>query len=382
MPQKPVTYLSLLLFFITACSQLQTSEELPPTFSLQAAETKSWKATTYPQGGALYVDYYTDNNKAYLVWENRIHKSVEFYDWQGDSLSFAVKPALKALQQKCHMRGFYIASTDSVYILNPMRYEMYLLNRQGDLLKTLEWNKEQVFGKQGHSMSGIYAGSPGIRQGDWLQMFSVPETGSTRRITFTEGKTNLALNLKTGEHRYGYHYSPTYRNGEYGHYYIDIARCLTPDGQFLYSFGPDDSVRLTDYKNPDKTFYAGSDYFDTPPEIPQFLRDKKTPPVYRGILYDASQEVYYRMAFHGLPDRDMPDFQTTEEQLSIIILNKHFEKIGESLLPAGKHSQFQWFIGPDGLYIAHQQSGSYPQDGEMRPGPELSFTRYELVADQ
>lgn len=57
---------------------------------------------------------------------------------------------------------------------------------------------------------------------------------------------------------------------------------------------------------------------------------------------------------------------------------------GETLLPAGRYRQFQWFVGPDGLYIAQQQINNPPQpaDGDKLPTPALSFTRFELVANQ
>lgn len=96
-----------------------------------------------------------------------------------------------------------------------------------------------------------------------------------------------------------------------------------------------------------------------------------------GILYDPGKEVYYRMAFHGLPDTDSHDYQTAEAQTSIIILDKHFRKVGESLLPAGRHCPKQWFVGPDGLYISN-----HLQHSDSMAARELSFTRYELIAEK
>lgn len=365
LPMRILLFL-LLCLSLAACQTRSTkqTEENKAAYSLKATGTKTWKAASLPYGRPIYVDYYTRNGEEYLLWESRDKVAVDFYAWNSDSLSFRISPTLNSLKEKCHMRGYFVASPDSVYILNPMDYEIYLLNRKGDLLRTFSWSKyEQKFGHIDQSMPGIYAGSPAIRQGNWLHMFCVPETDSRDRRTYSEGRTNLSLNLKSGEARYGYGYPSRYETGSFGHYKIDIFRCRTPDDKILYSFGADDSVRLTDYKRHEQAFYAGSRFMSTPPEVPDSLRSKTSTPSYKGIFYDKQKEVYYRLAVKSW----------AKGELSVIILDKNFHKVGETKLPTGLHSPAQAFVGPDGFYLSNHGP-------EYKNSQHLSFTRYELAS--
>ena len=376
-------YLILLMYFFLPASpgeqrihSTKDSTEVKADYVLEAGKVKRWKSSHTPSPYAAYVDVISHEGRQFLVMENRQKTSVEFYPWNASSKFFEVRPDSNQLQEKIYMQGFYVASPDSVFILDASNSKLHLLNKEGKLLKTYSWFSEaDKAPKSAQGMAGIFSGSPGIRQGQWLHLSSIPFSGSSDLSTFTEGKTNVAINLATGEARYQYGYPSIYRDGKYSLYSSDIKRSLTPDGYFLYSFGPEDSVRLTDLQDRDKAIFAGSSYFKTPPPASPEMGVMAKPQSYGGILYDETNQVYYRMALHGIADLLEAEHGFDEQEISIIILDKDFNKIGESRLPKGKHNFRQWFVGPDGLYISNHHPSQISPDSK-----EISFTHYKLVS--
>ena len=372
--------------FLLGCDSQQSlqkaslAEEVKPQqFSLREAGIKTWKSPAKDIMDTYYLAFYREEGRDYLVWENKFLKTLEFYGWEDDSLTSSIHFNEELIKSRCSMRGAYIASLDSVYFMDPMdakQYKLHLFDRNSNLLTTLKSNDSSLKSLE-KAMPEIAASKPAIRRGDWLHLMGVPEGDLKESVTYAEGKIDVAINLKTGEYRYGYHYPAIYT--EYGSWgnFQDMSRCLTPAGKFLYSFGIEDSVRLTDHEQSEQLFYAGSDYI---PALSLKLaitdnsaNDRSIRPYYGGIHYDPVHEVYYRMALHALPVNTVKG-SWADQPISIIILNKNFEKVGESLLPASRHLYYQWFVGPDGLYIANH----YNHRQQANKG-ELSFTRYELV---
>lgn len=347
--------------------------------SLREAGIKTWKSPAKDIMDTHYLAFYQEEGMDYLVWENKFLKTLEFYCWEDDSLTSSIHFNEELIKSRCSMRGAYIASLDSIYFMDPMdakQYKLHLFDKNSRLLHTLKSKGSSIKALE-RAMPEIAASKPAIRRGDWLHLVGVPEGDFRKSVTYAEGKIDVAINLKTGEYRYGYHYPAIYK--EYGSWgnFQDLSRCLTSEGKFLYSFGIEDSVRLTDHEQSEQLFYAGSDYIPTSALKDTITNrmtvDQPIRPYYGGIQYDSLNGVYYRMALHALP-KNAAKGSWADQPISIIILNKNFKKVGESLLPATRHLYHQWFVGPDGLYIANH----YHHRQQANKG-ELSFTHYELV---
>lgn len=79
-------------------------------------------------------------------------------------------------------------------------------------------------------------------------------------------------------------------------------------------------------------------------------------PNYGNILYDSYREIYYRIAYPktdidaSIRPLELMDYG--RKNFSIIILDKKFNKIGETLFPDYTYNSVQMFIREDGLYIS------------------------------
>lgn len=145
---------------------------------------------------------------------------------------------------------------------------------------------------------------------------------------------------------------------ELDHYF----RTLGHNGLMVFSWQASDSILVTNFKDIRKSYYAGSRFFKTGPK-PNDSKNTDDPTrfyvetdQYSIIAFDPYREVYYRFVRHGVPFISAAGkVQTADDQpISIIILSKDFEILGESFLEkTGDYLTKDFFVGKKGLYISN-----------------------------
>jgi hypothetical protein len=165
---------------------------------------------------------------------------------------------------------------------------------------------------------------------------------------------------------------------------FSYSRCFNGH-QFVYSFFYDEDIYIA---NPEHdsifTRTVKSKYIDKvkplgyqPDNIIQSNKIKCEMPMYRNLIYDEYREVYYRLVYPQTEMEKNEDyyevFQFGRKAFSIIILNKDFEIIGETLFPEYTYVSGMMFVRKDGLYISdsHYKNPSFNEN-------VLSFRRFEL----
>ena len=104
-------------------------------------------------------------------------------------------------------------------------------------------------------------------------------------------------------------------------------------------------------------------------------------PHYGNLLYDKYRNVYYRIAYPGTEiDKGVNVttlLQYGRKKFSIILLDKDFQIIGETLFPDYTYNSTLMFICEDGLYISasHFMNPEFSDD-------VLLFHRFDLVKSQ
>lgn len=123
-----------------------------------------------------------------------------------------------------------------------------------------------------------------------------------------------------------------------------------------------------------------SKYFDKvqlPDELTASPEDFCVNAWYNNLLYDPYREVYYRIAYppstldKGV--RPMELVQFGRKNFSIIILDKDFRILGETLFPDNTYNPTIMLVRPEGLYISdsHYLNPQFNDD-------ILSFRKFEL----
>ena len=143
----------------------------------------------------------------------------------------------------------------------------------------------------------------------------------------------------------------------------------------MYVFGQNDSIYVAtaDHKNV-KGYNAKSKYLKPAKYIPKphyaalndYLRESNQQQFYHYIYYDKYREVYYLSLIHI--------WSFGRRTCSIVILNKNFRIIGETLLPDYRYQNRSIVVLKDGLYIcdSHYKREDYDEN-------VWSFQRFDLM---
>lgn len=161
------------------------------------------------------------------------------------------------------------------------------------------------------------------------------------------------------------------------------------DQEFIYSYEFDDRLAIHTPESSEYKFVnAKSQYIDELRQVIPENKDLYQKPerimnnaCYGPILYDRYREVYYRIAYLNSDCTPVDDWmgyaQCGRGNFSIMVLDKDFNLIGESLFPeCAKYSVNGIFVAPDGLYVnrSHCYDPEYSDD-------VLRYERFDLVYD-
>lgn len=165
----------------------------------------------------------------------------------------------------------------------------------------------------------------------------------------------------------------------------NMGRCF--DGKNLvYSFAFDENLHVvTPGKGTAELKPARSNHIHTlawPEKIPNDLRLAAKMmcehPFYGTIFYDKYREVYYRIVYPRTEVDAEANFidlhQFGRSKFAILILDKDFQVIGETLLPDGLYRSNLYFITEEGLFLSESHSGNPAFDED-----KLVFRLFQLV---
>lgn len=326
----------------------------------------------------LFMDLFSDQvtGKRYLLYENRLKSSIQFYDFEKGLLARELLLDRDGPNGVGKMRGFYVKSLDSIFVMSSKLYQLVLVNGEGTVLKRYPLINHDTHVND-WSLPAIYTSSPGIAHGDVFTFVAYPETKP-----YEQKHPILEFDLSDSTNRLVYKYPAAYRAGDYwGTMIFGISMTKSPKGTIVYSFAADPSVYETDHKTFNEAHYAGSQYFerteswdkDTPDGSEQgyVLRD-----YYQNILYDPYRHVYYRSVHLKLPALNVNNERNTiwNKPISVIILDENFRIIGETLLEQNKFDFRNWLVSEEGLLICE----SNPNNPDLEEG-KLKFTVFHVA---
>lgn len=156
------------------------------------------------------------------------------------------------------------------------------------------------------------------------------------------------------------------------------------DGEnFVYSFYVNNDIIVTDKKHKEiKRFAAKSAYIKSSREKQEVgLKGAKSNleiPRYGDLIYDKYREVYYRFAYHKTELDDDMEWRGKavygRKKFSVIILDKEFNVIGETLFPESIYNSYVFFVKREGLYISRDYRIGIGKQSENY----LTFELFEL----
>jgi hypothetical protein len=326
---------------------------------------------------------YTDNDgKEYLTFQNPMQNEILFYNLSTEALEFTIKPYVEGNNGVGFFSGYYIHNLDSIYITNHGLSEFSIIDRNATVKDKIQYveSAEGIPLKSYVSTTFIY--QPMIIIDD--KMYIIPSCNRW------EEKNPVCAVIDIATHHVqaflGFTY-PTFPGADNKAKIFGLegylSRCF--DGKrFVYSFYFDENIYVAppDHEHV-KLVKVKSNYIDKVKLLDDYgnvtLEDGCENPNYGNLLYDEYRGVYYRIAYPQTT-LDRKDIRAIDllrygrKNFSIIILDKDFNIIGETMFPDYTYNSQVMFIREDGLYISssHYLNPEYSDD-------VLSFRRFDLV---
>lgn len=327
----------------------------------------------------VYSIYKEKEGKEYFTFQNPNTNTILFYNLQKQNLEFKVNFPIDGNNGIGFANGYYIHNLDSIYVPNRDIKEISLVNKNGTLITKYSYDKDVA--------------------PENLSIFSI--SASYQKQAEVIGRT---MYLYSGPNRFNDHdpvsikfnmdsYDISALPFDYPEYpgsdnklkkfglETAFSRCF--DGKhFIYSFYYDENIYIASIEHDSiKKIPIKSKYFDKvilPGELTATPQDFCENPWYGNLLYDKYRNIYYRISYpkESIDKNIRPGelLSYGRKNFSIIILDKNFNKIGETLFPDFTYNSRIMIILKDGLYISdsHYLNPKFSDD-------ILSFQHFKLT---
>lgn len=374
--------IAMLVLMLVACTREKSQSEHRPLTRLDSVglveigrKEFSLDSTTSYQTLLMSVYRSELDNKRYLVYENRANQTVQFYDFDTGLLWRELKYTREGPNGVGKLRGFYVHTLDSIYLMSSKYYQFILVDESGNVLKRypLIDRGTQI---ADWSLPAIYTSTPAFLRDGRFYFVAFPES-----MPIEKQKPILTLNLADSSCRLRYRFPDSYQQGNtWGMLTGEVSVTETYEGSFLYSFASDPYLYETNDHQAEWKHFAGSRFFNEtqPWDKGVGLGAEEafvTRNYFLGIGYDRFREVYYRFTHLALPTRNTRNEKNSiwNKPMSVIILSKNFKIIGETQLDMDKYDFRNWLVVEEGLLICN----SNQHNPEVEEG-KLKFTLFTL----
>ncbi|MDR2916490.1 MAG: DUF4221 domain-containing protein [Tannerella sp.] len=307
---------------------------------------------------------YTDKSgKEYLTFLSHMKNLILFYDLQTGKYIFDVKLETEGPDGVGIAQGYHIEDLDNIYIASTLP-GLTKVDTSGNKKQFIEYGQTN----NGHyvvpnftSSSYIYA--PAIIHAGKIYITQLPYSGSkTSAIPVSVAIDTISQTFEELPFRF----PPIIDDKELAGTVISIQFSREfNDKQLIYSFFMDNNIYVTDIEtNEAKKIPAQSKYINDF-QFLKFTDDREKvykalleSSYYYNILYDKYRNIYYRFAIIGSEVTKKPEYSFFDIyangfiQFSVIILDKDFNIIGETLFPKYTYNPSIAFVHKDGLYIS------------------------------
>jgi hypothetical protein len=309
---------------------------------------------TYPQSQAVEL-FESYDSVRYLCYLNPGKNEILFFFLDSMKLSHKISLAQDGPHGVGKAVGFTVGSLDSIYVTSKGRKILYLVNRNGLLLSNNDYSAACPL-----SMSSYSTTKTPVFVTDTCLYLPLLPAGNWSTITdkqMVSFNLCLSLNLTRGAASLC---TAGYPESAYETRSVQYQWCRG-DELYVISFERNDKLYTTVDFAELKATTAKSNFHrktESPPTNPtpeQYLRYSIETPSYSGIIYDKYRDVYYRICYQGKTtgkDDNLMQLASFKPSYSILILNKHLEVIGETLLSENQFYPEEYFVAKEGFYIS------------------------------
>lgn len=335
---------------------------------------------------------YTDKRgREYLTFQNNIEPEILWYDMSSQEYIRTIRIDKEGANGISNFVGFYIHSDDEIYIPEGMRNMINVVDKEGKILRKIAY-KDTDKGKRAIPFNCLsFPYTPLYIINDKICLPQSPNMGLGDRIVEDSPVTLILDTVKRSLTEFDLRFpkvksSVELRGATLG---VEMGYSHIYNGKdFVYSFFFDEDIYVVSLdgkvknKIKVKSKYINKIYEGKklPNDVTDLYKTLCSIPMYGNLVYDKYREIYYRFVY---PQTELEKgnygdiWQLGRSKFSIIILDKDFNILGETLFPLNTYASNHFFIRKDGLYISTSfvRNPNYNDD-------KLCFTRFDLISEQ
>ncbi|MDR0795647.1 MAG: DUF4221 domain-containing protein [Tannerella sp.] len=361
----------LFILFLFSCGGNNAGED--SVTLIKSEKTLSFQLDSETKSVILALFPYTDpDGKEYLTFQNARKNEILFYEMNTGKFLYKIKPYLEGPDGVGRLLGYHIKDLNTIYLTNRDRKPVFVvIDSTAAVKERINYGKDvNGMGLRSYaSMSSIY--QPIIEYDNKLyHTVGLSRFAEPNPATFTFDLNTKEIKALPFEHPV---FPVSYKKDRLAGLEEEFSRCF--DGtHFIYSYHFDESIYVTtpDHlsarKIPVKSRYVREvEFTELLPSGPTFKSDLESSH-YGNLYFDPYRDVYYRLAY---PKNEVEEtgyfidlLNYGRKVFSIIILNRDFQIIGETLFPEYIYNPRIMFIREDGLYIcsSHFKNPDYSDD--------------------
>jgi hypothetical protein len=287
---------------------------------------------------------YTDKKagKEYLTFVNS-NDEILFYDLKQGDFLFKIKVRKEGPDGVPGLSGYYIEDFDNIYLTSVMP-EITKTDTTGHVIRRIKYRATAT----GYQVTPTFK--------SWSYLYS-PLCIIDGKLYITQNpyqksvvsKTPVSVVIDTLNETASelpFFYPPVIKDEEFLHTSgFTLAKSRDFNGrEFVYSFYFDENIYIASADHEKvESVPAKSKYINRltvgkrPDDIIRMMKNDLEIPYYGNLLYDRFRNVYYRLAYPRVEIEDGLDYRSLTSQgrkkFSVIILDKDFNIIGETLFP-------------------------------------------------
>ncbi len=333
---------------------------------------------------------YTDEKgNEFLTFQNDVEPQILVYDMNTQQYVKTISLDKEGADGVGIFCGYNIQSWDEIYIPCMMRNEIDVVDSEGKIRRRIQYLKT-VEGKE--TLPIIASSFPYMPLEIINKKMYINQQCPNRRLgsrTVEDSPVTLVLDTVANELReFSLRFPPVLPSARTRGNTLGVEFLYSQafnDTNFVYSFFFDEKIKVVSLSGDVlRTVSAKSRYLDRFDLSNQNVDLASLPkilcqiPFYGNLIYDKYRDVYYRFVYPETEvqpnDNAMDIWQLGRSKFSIMILNKEFEVVGETLFPENTYASNHFFIREDGLYL----STSFVKNPNFSDD-KLCFRRIELV---
>ena len=388
--KKEILIVSILVTLLYSCNRKDTSnKDQSVSYKVElvkAGKKKSFELDEDTRYNAFYLWTFPDKKgKEYLSFLNYRTNQILFYDFNTCAQLFKIEMEKEGVHGVNQITGYYIQDFDNMYISS--------IGTEGLIkIDTTRKIKQKIL--YGSTDEG-YKIVPSYKPSSYPYIPPVYIDGKLFVIQqavdqiYSAEKTPITVTIDTINRAYEqmpFTFGETLSD-EHFKYQRDDKRFSREynNENFIYSFYKDESIYVTSIDHQAVRKLYGKSKFINKLKIENPLSDIKQDmrrvlemAHYGDMIYDKYRDVYYRFVYPEVeldPNRDYYQKVLFGRSLfSVIIFDKDFNIIGETLFPKDIYNSYVFFVHSDGLYISSDYQINFDQSED-----QLTFELFKLV---